>query len=193
MNIRQFLNRMQNLSFYKIIKYLKVQEINQLLYESNGSLHVCNEQNIWQDNDYNIKLYSNSNQSGIVSVDERITLYRSVYILRQKEKIVHESWVYFDPVLPAQFEFDKNIPLIGDCKTIPEYRGKGIYPLVLCYIANDLQKKNISTKAYVLVSPDNKALIRGIEKANFHFMGHLTAKRIFGLYTNKLKTMERPK
>ena len=91
MNIRQFLNRMQNLSFYKIIKYLKVQEINQLLYESNGSLHVCNEQNIWQDNDYNIKLYSNSNQSGIVSVDERITLYRSVYILRQKEKIVHES------------------------------------------------------------------------------------------------------
>lgn len=192
MKIRKVLNRIQNLSFNQIIKYLKVHEIDQLLYESNGSLYFCDNQNIIQDNNYNLEFYSISEQSGITSIDEQLTSYKSVYILRHKKNIVHESWVYFDSILPEQFGFDENIPLIGDCKTIPSYRGKGIYPYVLCQIVNDLQKKKYVKKAYILVSPHNRPSIHGIEKANFNFLGHLKAKRIFGMYTNKQKMIDKP-
>lgn len=49
------------------------------------------------------------------------------------------------------------------CETIPEARGKGLYPLLLSYIQNDYPL----CEFYMIVKEDNTPSIRGIEKAGF--------------------------
>lgn len=49
------------------------------------------------------------------------------------------------------------------CETIPEARGRGLYPLLLSYIQNVHARRNL----YMIVEESNRSSIRGIEKAGF--------------------------
>ena len=49
------------------------------------------------------------------------------------------------------------------CETIPEARGKGLYPLLLKYIQSERQQNDL----YMIVDEDNLPSIKGIEKAGF--------------------------
>ena len=49
------------------------------------------------------------------------------------------------------------------CETIPEERGKGLYPLLLNQIQNDYPQRNL----YMVVAENNIPSIKGIEKAGF--------------------------
>lgn len=137
-----------------------------------------------------INSFSIGNLSNVDWIDKRLTSYNLAYIGFYSGKIAHESWVSFDTVLPSQFGFNSCFPVIGYSRTLPTYRGRSIYPSVLNYILHDLKTRNISSNAYILVSPENKASIRGIEKAGFELVAHLKGLRIVGSHIiNKSTTV----
>lgn len=73
-------------------------------------------------------------------------------------------------------------PTIGDCVTIPEYKGKSIYPFVINYIAGEVLK--VEKEVFIIVNTDNKSSIRGIEKAGFKLHSKIQAKRFLLFYFN---------
>ena len=98
------------------------------------------------------------------------------YIYYSKDntgKVVHTSYV-----IPKCIKFpflSDNDYEIGPCMTIPEYRGKGIYPQVLNYITYSCGR---DTKFYMLVNPTNESSIKGIKKANFKFCGKVIVTKL---------------
>ena len=132
-----------------------------------------------------LKSFSAENLSGLDRIDKRLTAYRSAYVVFCCGEIVHQSWVRFDALTPSLYGFDSSVPLI-ESFTNPIYRGNGIYPYALSCLLKDLKSRHITDKVYALVSPKNKASIRGLEKAGFQRLGHLKGTRHLGLFiTNK--------
>ena len=105
-----------------------------------------------------------------------ITLRKSYvyYCTDDVGKVIHTSCVIPKCI---KFPFLSNIDYeIGPCMTIPEYRGKGIYPQMLSYITHSCG--NEKSKFYMLVNPTNKSLIQGIKKAGFKFCGEVVATKL---------------
>ncbi|MEA4964574.1 MAG: hypothetical protein VB055_01970 [Oscillospiraceae bacterium] len=61
---------------------------------------------------------------------------------------------------------------IGPCLTVPAYRGKKIYPAVLCYITNTHPQDFL-----MLVREDNMSSIKGIERAGFTAIGEVKKEK----------------
>jgi len=74
---------------------------------------------------------------------------------------------------------DKDAGGIFDCYTMPEYRGRGLYPKSIVGMMEKLQDAG-AKKAMIGVDPDNVASMRGIEKAGFGSRFLLTRRRIVG-------------
>ena len=72
----------------------------------------------------------------------------------------------------ADFWMNKNYIHYGYVD--PEYRGKGIYPYMLVYLARKLFQKEDGSKIYIRADYKNYSSIRGIEKAGFKYWGILT-------------------
>jgi hypothetical protein len=73
-------------------------------------------------------------------------------------------------------------PTIGDCVTIPDYKGKSIYPFVINHIAGEVLKEE--NEVFIIVNSDNASSIRGIEKAGFKLHTKIKAKRFLLFYYN---------
>jgi len=69
---------------------------------------------------------------------------------------------------------------IGPCVTYPDFRGKGIYPIVLKHIVSTMS--NGKSSFYMLVEEKNAASIKGIEKAGFGKSANIKKTRPFGTY-----------
>lgn len=93
--------------------------------------------------------------------------YQKMVVLNAEGAIVHTSRVigkcYKFPFL------SKHSAEIGPCATAKEYRGRGIYPMVLKHV---LAHGGYS-EYYMLVHDTNTASIRGIEKAGFVRIGQV--------------------
>jgi hypothetical protein len=129
-----------------------------------------------------INSFSLDHLSKVDRIDKRLTPYNLAYVGFYSGEIIHESWVSFNTLLPSQYGFDSCFPVIGHSCTSHPYRGLGIYTYTLNYILNDLRDRNISSNAYILVSPSNKASIRGIEKAGYQLLAHLKGIRLLGCF-----------
>jgi len=83
---------------------------------------------------------------------------------------VHFSWVSFDLMRISEISYEhklrKNEAFIYHCFTCPEFRGKGIYPFVLSYIAG-LLRKNGTKNILISAIKRNESSCRGILKAGF--------------------------
>ena len=89
-----------------------------------------------------------------------------IYCAENENEIIHTAYV-----IPAcwKFPFMKRGEYeIGPCETLPEYRGRGIYPTVLKKIVSDYK----NTTFHMLVAENNSSSIRGVEKAGFIRVGH---------------------
>ncbi len=98
------------------------------------------------------------------------------YTTNSDGAITHTSYV-----VGKCFKFpflNENDYEIGPCFTHPQYRGQGIYPMVLDYIT---QTKN-GNHFYMLVHPTNTPSIRGIEKAGFNKIGKVKKTKIGHCY-----------
>ncbi len=99
-------------------------------------------------------------------------------------KVIHTSYV-FSRCFKFPFLGKKDF-IIGPCFTHPDFRGKGIYPMVLDYIVNLLGEKD--TKFYMVVDSENTPSIKGIEKAGFERCGEIFKTKILKRYYIKKLT-----
>ncbi len=68
--------------------------------------------------------------------------------------------------------------MIGPCLTEQEFRGRAIYPRVLCHVVNTLGSQGLGP-FYVYIDTGNRASVRGVEKAGFVRCGVWRGKRCF--------------
>jgi CelD/BcsL family acetyltransferase involved in cellulose biosynthesis/GNAT superfamily N-acetyltransferase len=86
-------------------------------------------------------------------------------------ELIHTSWVgnqqnFLISEIGETLDLKEGECCIFDCNTLPEYRGRGVYPQTLMYIA---QRKKISgfNFLYIYTFSSNLSSIRGIEKTGF--------------------------
>lgn len=120
------------------------------------------------------------------------SFYNEKKLLTKHELLIGEKTVYksntYERVHVMKCINEYKSPVIGDCLTKKGFRGKAIYPYMLQIVAKEILKK--SDKVFVLVSPENIASIRGIEKAGFKFRCRISAIRLGIFYINKRITIE---
>jgi hypothetical protein len=73
----------------------------------------------------------------------------------------------------------ENSIAIYDCHTLPVFRGRGIYPDTLYYLAREAFDEQ-TRFVFIAVDPGNAPSIRGIERAGFHFFADVHCIRRFG-------------
>lgn len=101
-----------------------------------------------------------------------------IYYVSDQENIVHVSHVLaknpkFSFMGPEDME-------IGPCWTHPEFRGQGLFPLVLGRIADDLQGR--SGRLFIFAERGNAASLKGITKSGFRFCGSGEKSGIWAKY-----------
>jgi hypothetical protein len=129
-----------------------------------------------------IESFSIDHLSGNDHIDKRLKRDNIAYVMLVNGIIAHESWVFFNTLLPAQYGFDPLLPVIGDSYTTPDFRNKGLFQQSVSYILMDLRSRNISRNAYIITTPQNLASTRALEKAGCQLLAQLRGTRLFGLF-----------
>jgi hypothetical protein len=178
--VQKFLSRSRRLTLGELKTLLIPRRIDEYLYESHGPpcdvLHTVPQKT-------SIHRYPNASVAGTTrTADGRI-----VYLMVEHDTgaLIHSSTVSFETLLPARFGYDESVPVIGHCRTVAKYRGHRVYPYVLCYVLKDLRQSGLATSVYMLVSAENRASIRGIERAGFKRIARLRALKFAGLLIRK--------
>ena len=147
----------------KYLKYLKIAKIDILVYRMTVvDIVAVNVAEI----DYEIsseKLYNGTTKFSIF----------------ENQKFVHHSFLYKRRSILKLLK--KKGPIIGDCVTNKNYRGKSIYPFVINKIAKKLLQDG-TPEVFIIVNRDNLSSIRGIEKAGFHLFAKVKANRFLLFY-----------
>ena len=102
------------------------------------------------------------------------------FVVRDSEGIQHISWVYF-------YHHNNRILSISDqeaeikfCLTLPKYRGRGLYPKVLCAIMDYLDSIGIN-RVFICAEQNNHPSIQGIEKSGFKKTGEVRLRKFMGI------------
>lgn len=108
--------------------------------------------------------------------------------LIKDKKMAAYGWVnpnstHFLGELSLNMQLEKQTEVLYDFYTFPNFRGKGLYPQLL----KNINHRNSNPKI-IYVLKENKASIRGIEKAGFGFLGQINGwnKKT---YLNLLETL----
>ena len=109
---------------------------------------------------------------------EAVDANKNRYFIINDNKLVHSS-ILFNKIHILKL-LNKTGPAIGDCVTIPEYRGKSIYPFVIHHIACETLKHK--PEVFIIVNSNNINSIRGIEKAGFRLYAKIKTKRFLSFY-----------
>jgi len=111
---------------------------------------------------------------------------RDFFVYRDADRAAlgHISWIYH--------ELDPNRTLrlrAGECEimfclTLPEYRGRGLYPSALRAIQRYLGAQGYR-RCFICVRDDNLSSIRGIEKSGFRLAGATRFRKAFGFQVSR--------
>jgi hypothetical protein len=185
MKINLLLSRLRVLSASQFIQCLRPVPVNVLLYRGTESP----ESSFCQSPSVYIESFSLDHPSGREEIDKRLTAYNIAYVAFISGEIAHESWVFFDTLLPSQYGFDPSFPVIGNSYTADRFRRQGLFSESLRYILKDLRDRSISRNVYILTSPTVLASSRAIEKAGYELIAQLRGTRVFGvfIYNKSLK------
>jgi len=91
----------------------------------------------------------------------------------------HISWLYYDGDPNQTLGLGPRECEVRFCLTLPEYRGRGLYPGALRAIQRYLKRRGYE-KCFICVRDDNRSSIRGIEKSGFRLAGRTRLRKIFG-------------
>ncbi len=90
-----------------------------------------------------------------------------VVIVNDKDnKVVHTSFVQFETSYKNLLNEGNSTPLIGNCWTSQEHRGKGLYPYAIGQCCQEIARRGCK-RIIISCAPDNTASIAGIKKAGF--------------------------
>jgi hypothetical protein len=120
---------------------------------------------------------------GFTIQKELITKDKKKYFIINNCVLVHTSCLYAKVYLLKLIK--KEGPIIGDCYTHPDYRGKSIFPFVINDIAKEMFVENNKTEVFVVVNKDNLNSIKGIEKSGCKKIASIETKRWLWFYFNK--------
>lgn len=99
----------------------------------------------------------------------------SIIILAEwKGEIAGHAILSPDGVEAGQGKMWRKKEYIHYCYVTPQYRGKGIYPCMLNYLAGKVFENHAEREVYISAGYNNYASIRGIEKAGFVYWANLT-------------------
>lgn len=109
---------------------------------------------------------------------------KDFFIYRNNGAIGHISWIYYknDPNRIIDLGIDE-----GEIKyslTLPQCRGKGIYPATLIKVQRYL-KEHGYRRVYICAEHGNLPSIKGIEKAGFKFVTSINLIKIAGVQLSK--------
>jgi hypothetical protein len=158
--LRLYASRASEVTPRKLLRFVRPQVIDQLLYVISLSDH---------DSRHAAKVPLEIAKFA----DKSVTRYDALV----DGKVVHHTVVRRDTLLPVQFGFEP-FPVLGESVTSPAFRGLGIYPHVLGQILADLKQSGSDSSVFMLVAPDNAASIRGIERAGFRLLARLRGMRL---------------
>lgn len=146
----------------KIKKYLKVTPIDLLVYRmtDSGMIPFANP--------------------GFTIESGAVTDSKKEFLIRDNGKVIHRSYIFNK--LHVLRLIGKSGPAIGDCITIPQYKGKSIYPFVISELAHNILSQKQKKEVFIIVNSDNASSIRGIEKAGFSLFKKIQAKRFLLFY-----------
>ena len=119
---------------------------------------------------------------------------KDFFVFRGTESgaIRHISWIYYKGHPNRTLRLGDKECEITNCLTLPEYRGKGLYPAALRAIQRYVKERGYET-CFIYTRDDNLPSIRGIEKSGFHFVGQAFLLKIFGFQINLRRDMKYPK
>ena len=109
---------------------------------------------------------------------------KDFFVYKKNGTIGHISWIYYknDPNRILDLGTDE-----GEIKyslTLPQFRGKGIYPATLLRIQQYLKEKGYK-RVFICVKEDNLPSVKGIEKAGFKFVTGIDLIKIAGIQLSK--------
>lgn len=101
---------------------------------------------------------------------KRLTEKNSCYLAFEGGRVLHASWCATRPTWTEELRTYLSPPpgdaYVYESFTRPDARGRGIYPLVLSAIADDLFDRGIG-RIWIGVDAGNEASLRAIRKAGF--------------------------
>ncbi len=106
------------------------------------------------------------------------------FIYRKNGEIGHISWIYYKDDPNRIIKVHDGEGEIKYSLTLPQFRGKGIYPATLIAIQKYLREHG-HRRVYICAKHDNLPSIKGIEKAGFKFVTNINLIKIMGIQVNK--------
>ena len=86
--------------------------------------------------------------------------------LDEQGAVAAYAFVLFQTQYKRVLGIGRDVPLIGNCYTLPAHRGQRMYPQLLVVACSELARRGYSLAA-ISCEPQNRASIRGIERAGF--------------------------
>lgn len=102
------------------------------------------------------------------------------FVARKGSRILHISWIYSPGLRNRLLSLQEGEAEIKFSLTLPAWRGQGVYPKILLLILDYLNTKGLK-RVFICVHKDNRASIRGIEKACFTRVGEIRLRKILGV------------
>jgi RimJ/RimL family protein N-acetyltransferase len=96
----------------------------------------------------------------------------------------HISWIYHQQDPNRTLRLGAKECEIMFCLTLPQYRGRGLYPSALKAIQRYLKGQGYR-RCFICVGDDNVSSIRGIEKAGFRLLGTTRFRKLFGFQVSR--------
>jgi GNAT superfamily N-acetyltransferase len=118
------------------------------------------------------------------AVEQKFKNGELCFVAKKEEEIIHYSWICFGSIYINEIEkeerFSDSTPIIYNVFTLPQYRGKKIYPYILSQEFKYLAQEGHSY-VYIYTSANNKASIRGIKRAGFEVWQIIRYIKILGI------------
>jgi GNAT superfamily N-acetyltransferase len=102
--------------------------------------------------------------------------------------VLSYAFVLFDTRAKRVLRLPTTVPLIANCYTRPEARGRRLYPGLLRFAAADLARRG-HERIFINCTSDNTASIRGIEAAGFARIAEIRS----GLFLSRIVFLQRVK
>jgi RimJ/RimL family protein N-acetyltransferase len=174
MRLTLLLRRLRTAGPRALLRALVPRRVDELLYVADASMQLPASPCAVP---VEMQRFDQDAAAGNPDIDRRLDGHRACYVARVHGRIAHRSWLHYDTALPSLFGH-ASAPVIGDCMTDAEFRGLHLYPHMLAHIVADVRARAAADTVHVLVSPDNAASIRGIERAGFRLAARLRGVRI---------------
>lgn len=101
---------------------------------------------------------------------------KAALALTEQGEIAGYGWIRYDAIQIDDLRFRLPLPpnhaYIWDCLTVPEHRGRGIFPGLLRFMLEQLRREGI-TEVWAGVEPGNEPSLRAFARAGFRLVAEI--------------------